>query len=197
MALLRIAEDVKGCRDCELRRKCKRTTPGTGRPTARIMVIGLNAGLDESREGIPFIGADGLFQSGLLERMGIPESEIYYTYLVKCFPGWKRGQGFIRPSADHIKTCSSYLKRELEAVQPELIIAIGDVVMKWIGIKGGINQNSGEIFETEYGPTMVILHPPVWSRLENVPRYATSLRYIKTFLEGSPTPPEHGSKPTW
>lgn len=197
MALLTIANEVKSCRECELRRKCRNTTPGTGRPTARIMVVGGNPGRDESSEGIPFIGADGVFQSNLLEYIGINESELYFTYLVKCFPGWQRGRGFIRPTADQIKTCSSYLKQEIEEVKPELIIAIGDVVMKWLGIKGGINQNSGEVFDTKYGKVVVILFPPVWKHLNKAPQYATSLRYIKTFFEGSPKPPEHGGASTW
>lgn len=192
MALLKIANDVKSCRECELRRKCRYTTPGTGRLSARIMVVGGNAGRDESSEGVPFIGADGIFQSNLLEYIGILESELYFTYLVKCFPGWQRGKGFVKPTAPQIETCSSYLKREIETIKPELIIAIGDVVMRWFDIKGGINQNAGEVFKTKYGSVVVILYPPVWSHLENAPRYATSLQYIKTFLEGSPKPPKHG-----
>lgn len=192
MALLTITNDVKDCRMCELRRKCKRTTPGAGKSNARIMVVGGNAGRDESAQGVPFIGPDGIFQSNLLEYIGIPESEIYFTYLVKCFPGWKRGKGIAAPTAAQTKTCSSYLKRELADIEPELIVAIGDVVMKWFGIKGGINQNAGRVFDTEYGSVMVQLRPPVWSHLGDALRYATAWRYIKTLLEGGTKPPEHG-----
>lgn len=158
MSVSELAKTVRACQACLLHKKAKRPVPGVGKVGARVMVVGQAPGWEEDREGVPWIGQAGQFISAVLENVGLPGKQLYMTNLVKCFPGKKRG-GDAEPPPFAIQACQTHLKAEIALLKPEVIVAVGAVSMRFLGIKGGINQNSGKVFNTPWGKVIPVLHP--------------------------------------
>lgn len=115
-----IAEEVKGCTLCELARSRTHAVPGEGSPSARVMLIGEGPGWHEDQEGRPFVGNSGKFLTELLEKAGLRREDVFITNVVKCRPPSNRD-----PLPDEIHACSSYLERQIAAIDPEVIVTLG------------------------------------------------------------------------
>lgn len=189
--LLKLTQDVRRCRECALRRKCKGPVPGIGKVGATIMAVDQAPGWEENNEGLPWIGQAGQFLSEILETLGFTSKDIYFTNLAKCFPGRITG-GDAAPPAYAVQACEKWLSREIEVIQPSLILAVGAVCMKAFGITGGIRKDSGKVYESWYGiPVIPILHPAgLMRRMADTPIFTTQLNIIDTFLEGFQEPPD-------
>lgn len=157
-------------------------------PGAKILVCGQAPGWQEDRDGIPWIGQSGQFLSEILEFLGWRSQDIYYTNIAKCYPGRVKG-GDAKPPPFAIEACSTWLQQEIELIKPRVIIAVGAEAMKAFGIKGGIQANSGKVFETTHGPVIPVLHPAgLMRRPTDTPNFVTSLRIIDTFINGFKEP---------
>lgn len=190
-SLQALAVEVRSCRLCALRRNCKRPIPGIGKPTARILFVGQAPGWEEDRDGVPWVGQAGQFLSAVLGAVGIPSADIYLTNLVKCYPGKKRG-GDAEPPPYAIDACAVHLQAEYELLKPVLVVAVGGVAMKALGVKGGgVNLNSGRIFQTaEWGPVLVVRHPAgIMRRPADAPAFTTQFYAIDTAMAGPLQPP--------
>jgi len=191
-----LSNQIRKCRQCPLHRKCKAPVPGVGMSGASIMVVGQATGWQEDRDGIPWIGQSGQFLSEILEFLGWRSQDIYYTNTVKCYPGRAKG-GDAKPPPFAIEACSTWLQQEIELIKPRVIIAVGAEAMKAFGIKGGIQANSGKVFRvlhlggSSYEMSVIpVLHPAgLFRRPTDTPNFITSLRIIRTFLEGFRAPP--------
>jgi len=192
--LATLANYIRECTDCPLHRKCRKRVPGVGKESAVVMFVGQGPGIEEDHEGLPWIGQAGQWLSELVEVMGLHSSRIFWTNIIKCFPGRRKG-GDNEPPPYAVAECRKYLEKEIGLVQPEIIVAVGAFSMKWFGIKGGIRQNGGRIFDTPYGRVIPILHPAgIFRRMSEAPILSTQLNSILTFLEGaSEIPPWIGS----
>lgn len=197
-ALEALTTRIRTCRDCKLRTLGKRRVPGDGSIHARIMFVGQAPGWQEDKRGIPFIGWAGEYLratlDAVLEPFGYDWQDFYFTNIVKCFPGRQKGKGDREPPPYAVEACRHHLEEEIAVVQPELIVAVGDKAMRWFGIKGGINMNSGTTFDTEYGRVLALLHPAGMFRpsgRRNVPVFHTNINAIHTQLEGPLVPPPH------
>lgn len=186
-----LSEEIKKCRACPLYKK-GRACPGVGTERAEIMVVGQAPGIDENQLGQPFVGQAGQFLSDCLQTVGLRDSQIFYTNIVKHFPGRNAGGDDFPPYA--AEACKHWLEEEYQLVQPKLIVAVGAIAMRFFGVKGGILQNSGWIYPTEWGPVLPILHPAGLMRpqgMRNTPQFLTQLHTINTFLRGSAIPPKY------
>ncbi len=113
--------EVKKCRKCSLHETRTKTVFGCGTPHARLVFVGEAPGYDEDREGVPFVGKAGRLLTKMIESgMGLARDDVYICNTVKCRPPKNRD-----PAADEILACHSYLKRQLEWIHPEVIIALG------------------------------------------------------------------------
>lgn len=199
MNLIDIADAVRGCRECPAYRRCRGPVPGVGMSSARLLVCGQAPGIEEDAEGIPWIGQAGQFLSDILESIGWPASKVYFTNLAKCFPGRRVGGG-AEPSKEAVAACDVHLRREIDAVRPDLILVVGAVAMRYFGIKGGINANSGRVFDTKYGKAMVIMHPAGLMRPDkkkDAPMFVTLLKAINTYFKGAAVPPAFSKPEKW
>ena len=190
--LMTLANDVRRCRDCALRRRCKGPVPGVGKIGATIMAVGQAPGWEEDAEGLPWIGQAGTFLSNILENLGFSSRDIYFTNLAKCFPGRIKG-GDAVPAYYAVQACEKWLLKEIELIQPLLILAIGAPAMKAFGINGGIRKDSGKVYESHYQvPVIPVLHPAgLMRRMTDTPIFTTQLNIINTFLEGFVEPPSY------
>ena len=115
-----IAEEVKACRKCEIANSRLNAVPGQGNPKARLMFVGEAPGADEDQQGIAFIGRAGKLLTQIIEAMGLTREEVFIGNILKCRPPGNRD-----PKLDEIDNCWPYLKRQLEIIQPEVIVALG------------------------------------------------------------------------
>lgn len=113
--------EVKGCTKCGLADTRTKTVFGVGSPAARIMFIGEAPGRDEDVSGIPFVGRAGELLTRMIEAgMGLKRGDVYIANVIKCRPPNNRV-----PAPDEIIACKDYLWRQIETLQPEVIIALG------------------------------------------------------------------------
>jgi len=118
--LQEIASQVAECKKCQLSYSRKKAVPGEGSPTAEIMLIGEGPGFYENEQGRPFVGAAGKFLDELLEKAGVTRKEVFITNVVKCRPPGNRD-----PLPDELASCSGYLDRQIEAINPLIIVTLG------------------------------------------------------------------------
>ena len=114
-------QEVMPCKNCGLHATRTKTVFGVGSPTARIMFIGEAPGADEDASGIPFVGRAGQLLTDMIQKgMGLKREEVYICNILKCRPPNNR-----TPATDEIASCKGYLWRQIEIIQPEVIIALG------------------------------------------------------------------------
>ena len=113
------------CRDCRLHAGRTRIVNGTGPMRSRIVFVGEAPGRDEDLQGRPFVGMAGRILSEALEEAGVRREDVYVTNLVRCRPPGNR-----RPRVDELRACAAHLNRELSAVNPVVICALGQTVAR-------------------------------------------------------------------
>ena len=119
-SLEQVASEVKVCPLCELCRSRTHAVPGEGNPVARVMLIGEGPGWHEDQQGKPFVGASGKFLSELLANAGLSREDVFITNVVKCRPPGNRD-----PLPDEIEACSGYLDRQMELIDPDVVVTLG------------------------------------------------------------------------
>ncbi len=115
-----IALLIKGCTDCELSQGRNNAVPGEGSPQAELMFIGEGPGYHEDRLGRPFVGPAGQFLDSLLMSIGLKREDVFIANMVKCRPPQNRD-----PLPAEMSACSKYLNRQIELINPKLIVTLG------------------------------------------------------------------------
>jgi DNA polymerase len=131
-----IENEVKVCSKCPLHRNRKLPVPGEGNIEKRIILIGLGPGYHENQQGRPFIGAAGKFMNELLELAGLRRKEVYITNIIKCYLPNNM------PTQEEIKTCTSYLDKQIEIIKPRIIVTLGNIATTYILQKFGFKSES-------------------------------------------------------
>jgi DNA polymerase len=119
-ALQAIADEVATCRRCRLHEGRTRTVPGEGHPSTEVAFVGEGPGFHEDQQGRPFVGAAGRHLEELLGAIGWRREEVFITNVVKCRPPGNRD-----PEPDEIAACAPFLRRQLEALDPALVVTLG------------------------------------------------------------------------
>jgi uracil-DNA glycosylase len=119
-SLDRIAAELKDCPRCKLCRTRKTVVVGEGNPRARLVFVGEGPGEQEDLQGRPFVGNAGQLLDRMIEAIGLKRSEVYICNVVKCRPPGNRN-----PEPDEIRACSPFLSRQLDLIQPKVIVALG------------------------------------------------------------------------
>ena len=141
-----LEEEIRNCYRCKLSETRIHALPGEGALDARIMLIAQAPGENEDREGRMFIGPSGRILDELLEIVGVDRSSLYMTNLVKCMlPKYRK------PRQDEIKTCSIYLDREIELIDPDVLVPLGFYSTTYIFKKYGLFIPAKEDFYKVYG----------------------------------------------
>jgi uracil-DNA glycosylase len=150
-----LAREIRVCVKCPLHESRKNAVPGDGSPTAKFMIIAEAPGKDEDETGLPFIGAAGRFLNRMLEGTGIKREDFFITNTVKCRPPKNR-----TPKKLEVDTCTSnYLFKQIELIDPKLIMLLGGVAAKkLLGVKT-VNEVRGRVIEHEGRKYIVGYHP--------------------------------------
>ncbi|MEO8090079.1 MAG: uracil-DNA glycosylase, partial [Gemmatimonadales bacterium] len=115
-----VAERIRTTHCCALCPNRIKAVPGDGNPSARLVLVGEGPGANEDAQGFPFVGQAGNLLNGILEAIEVPRESVYITNIVKCRPPQNR-----KPLPDEIAACIPYLHRQLEIIQPKVILALG------------------------------------------------------------------------
>jgi uracil-DNA glycosylase len=151
-----LRDHIGDCRRCRL---CERRTQivfGVGNPKARIMFVGEGPGAEEDRQGEPFVGRAGQLLTDIITKgMGLKRSDVYIANVVKCRPPDNRV-----PEPDEMAACIPFLEAQIEAIRPEVIVALGaTAVQGLLGVKVQITKFRGEWTNFKGTPLMPTFHP--------------------------------------
>jgi len=119
-ALTELCEQIANCRDCELANYRTKVVPGEGPEDADLLFIGEAPGWNEDQQGRPFVGAAGEFLDQLLGSIGLSREQVYIANVIKCRPPQNRD-----PLPAEIRACSKWLDRQVEIIQPKIIVTLG------------------------------------------------------------------------
>jgi uracil-DNA glycosylase len=119
-ALEAIAAEVRACTRCRLAQTRTKAVPGEGHPDTEVMFVGEGPGQTEDQQGRPFVGRAGDLLVRLLGTLGWRRQEVFITNIVKCRPPGNRD-----PEPDEITACAPYLKRQLEVLDPVVVVTLG------------------------------------------------------------------------
>ncbi|MFZ5854892.1 MAG: uracil-DNA glycosylase family protein [Chloroflexota bacterium] len=119
-ALEAIAAEVRVCTRCRLHEGRTRAVPGEGSASTEVVFVGEGPGFHEDREGRPFVGRAGALLTTLLGSVGWRREDVFITNVVKCRPPENRD-----PAPDEIAACAPYLRRQLEVLEPALVVTLG------------------------------------------------------------------------
>ena len=108
------------CNNCVLRKGCSRVVPGDGNSEAQILFIGEAPGKKEDEMGVPFVGAAGKFLEEMLATIKLKREDVYIANVVKCRPPENRD-----PLPEEVETCWPWLEKQIEIIDPKLIITLG------------------------------------------------------------------------
>jgi DNA polymerase len=157
-SLAQVAAEVRVCPLCELCRSRTHAVPGEGNPEARVMLIGEGPGHHEDQQGKPFVGASGKFLSELLLNAGLSREEVFITNVVKCRPPGNRD-----PLPDEIAACRPYLRRQVELIDPDVIVTLGRFSMAHFfpgerisKIHGQPKEINGRLYVPMYHPAAAL-----------------------------------------
>ena len=155
-ALRAVQEEIGDCTRCPLAYGGRRAIVfGDGSPRARLMFVGEGPGADEDASGVPFVGKAGQLLNNMIGAMGLKREEVYIANIVKCRPPANRA-----PEPVEAGTCSQFLVRQIDIVQPEVIVALGATAATYLlGVKQTLASLRGEWHSARGAKVAVTYHP--------------------------------------
>jgi DNA polymerase len=157
-----IAGEVRVCRLCPLWERRRNAVPGEGNPSAEIMVVGEGPGEEEDLQGRPFVGRAGRLLTEALANAGLRREDVFITNVVKCRPPGNR-----EPTPEESKICvEKYLRRQMEAVNPRVVLLLGAVAVKTLlgigsvtAVRGRAFTKGGRVFFCTFHPAAALYNP--------------------------------------
>ncbi|MEM3407194.1 MAG: type-4 uracil-DNA glycosylase [Nitrososphaerota archaeon] len=156
-----ISKEIRKCKKCRLHLSRKNPVPGEGNINSSILIIGEAPGYFEDIQGKPFVGQAGKILDELLSIANLNREKVFITNIVKCRPPENRV-----PKDDEIDSCKDYLEKQIEIINPKIIITLGNVSTQYIFNKYGLEFKSmsrihGKIFDIiEYKIKVISLYHP-------------------------------------
>jgi DNA polymerase len=154
-----VASEVKACKKCGLWKTRKNAVPGDGSPEAKIMFVGEAPGYWEDVKGKPFVGTAGKFLDTLLAEAGLSRSQVFIGNVLKCRPPGNR-----EPAQSEIEACTPFLDRQIFAIQPKIIVTLGNYSTAYIFSKAGIafkgiTEARGKFYQAEVLGLAIVVFP--------------------------------------
>lgn len=157
---------ISGCMNCSLGETRKNFVFGIGNTKATAMLIGEAPGADEDEQGEPFVGRAGMLLNDIIKAIKFKREEIYIANILKCRPPGNRN-----PSSSEMITCIPYLFKQIELINPKIILCLGKVAANGLlNNNESLSKMRGQIFDFENRKLMVTYHPaallrnPNWKR---------------------------------
>jgi DNA polymerase len=170
-----VRADLGDCRRCKLAPTRTHLVFGSGNPGAELMFVGEAPGADEDLQGLPFVGRAGQLLTRIIESIRIRREDVYICNILKCRPPGNRN-----PKEDEIATCEPFLVKQLEAIDPEIICALGTFAAKTLlrteapisAIRGKFHDYHGRKLMPTYHPAYLLRNPDaktlVWEDVQKI-----------------------------
>jgi len=152
--LRQIAEETAVCTKCALQHSRKKAVPGEGPANAEIMFIGEGPGFYENEQGRPFVGQAGKFLEELLVGIGLKREQVFIGNVVKCRPPSNRD-----PLPEELAACSDYLERQIQAINPRVIVTLGRYSMARFLPNAKISDVHGQSYQVKGRTIVPMFHP--------------------------------------
>lgn len=149
-----VAQLIRQCTDCPLHQGRTNAVPGEGSPTAELLFIGEGPGFQEDRQGRPFVGPAGKFLEELLSSIGLRREQVFIANMVKCRPPENRD-----PQPAEIAACGKYLDRQIELINPKLVVTLGRFSLGRFFPGESITRARGRVREKDGRKIYPIMHP--------------------------------------
>lgn len=176
-SLDKIAKEISVCTKCKLCESRTKTVPGIGSHNPSLLIIGEGPGADEDKSGVPFVGRAGQYMDKWMDAIGlVREKDLFLANIVKCRPLDNRD-----PLPEEISACLPYLERQIELLNPGLILSVGRISSQILtGSSEGLGRLRGNTYNYRgtsiiptYHPSAVLRNPdeyrkPVWDDLKRV-----------------------------
>jgi DNA polymerase len=183
-SLHEVAGLVEQCTDCPLSQHRTHAVPGEGPADAEIMFIGEGPGYHEDQQGRPFVGPAGQFLEGLLASIGTNRQQVFIANMIKCRPPQNRD-----PLPKEIAACSKYLERQIELVNPKLIVTLGRFSLGRFFPGESISRARGKVREKDGRKVYPIMHPAAGLRRQELrSSIIQDFQAIPSILEGARRP---------
>lgn len=175
VALAEFAKSIAACQLCRLASGRTQVVFGVGNPSARLMFIGEGPGRDEDIKGEPFVGRAGELLTDIIKAMKLRREDVYIANAVKCRPPENRN-----PEPDEMEACRPYLMRQIDLIQPEVIVTLGRFGLHTLfersiaisSVRGQWMEWSGRRVMPTYHPAYLLRTPTakkdVWSDMKKV-----------------------------
>jgi uracil-DNA glycosylase family 4 len=155
-ALSIVRSEIGECTRCKLHRLGRRRIVfGVGNPDAGLMFVGEAPGADEDLQGIPFVGRAGQLLTKIIEAIDLKREDVYIANVIKCRPPGNRN-----PEPDEVDTCEPFLFRQIDAIGPKVIVALGTFAARaLLGTLEPISRLRGRTFEYRGATLVPTFHP--------------------------------------
>jgi len=151
MTLFSLAEEIRRCTACPLYKSRMLAVPGEG--SGKVMFVGEAPGVEEDRQGLPFVGKSGKFFDEVLSIAGLNRNSVFITNSVKCYSDKK-------PLSSELKTCRGlWLDKQIDVLKPELIVVLGNVALKSLLGGGKVSELHGKVIKKDGLIFFVTFHP--------------------------------------
>jgi uracil-DNA glycosylase family 4 len=167
-----LAAEVARCTRCLLHQGRTKAVPGEGPESADIMFIGEAPGFHEDQQGRPFVGAAGKFLDELLGSINLERKDVFIANVIKCRPPGNRD-----PLPEEIESCKSFLDRQIEIIQPKLVVTLGRFSMARAFPKARISHIHGQprkiggvVYYPMYHPAAALHQPSLRPTVEEAMR---------------------------
>jgi DNA polymerase len=150
-----VREELGECTRCKLHRHRTQIVFGVGNPKARLVFVGEAPGVDEDAQGEPFVGRAGQLLTKIIHAMGMQREDVYICNILKCRPPENR-----TPESDEIRACSPFLLKQLQAIGPQFICALGGpAAQTLLQTKEPISRLRGKFYDFHGVPLLPTYHP--------------------------------------
>lgn len=175
LTLTGVREELGDCTRCPLSHTRKNLVFGEGSNRARLVFVGEAPGEEEDNQGRPFVGRAGQLLAKIINAMGLKRQEVYICNILKCRPPGNRN-----PKEEEITTCEPFLVKQLEAINPEVICALGTFAAKTLlrteapisSIRGKFHDYHGRKLMPTYHPAYLLRNPDakklVWEDVQKI-----------------------------
>ena len=159
---------ISNCMECSLGKTRKNIVLGYGNSEADIVFVGEAPGKEEDLQGLPFVGRSGKLLDKMLASINLTREKIYILNVLKCRPPNNRD-----PKSSEIEKCEPYLKKQLEIINPKLIVALGRIsAMTLLRTKDSLTNMRKNIYKYEGIDFLATYHPAALLRNPNFKKFA-------------------------
>jgi DNA polymerase len=180
--LVDIRNDIGECTRCKLHRLGRtQIVFGVGNPDADLMFVGEAPGQDEDIQGFPFVGRAGQLLTKIIEAIDLKREDVYIANVLKCRPPQNRN-----PEPDEVASCQPFLRRQVAAVKPKVIVALGSFAARTLlNTEEAISRLRGRVYRYEDAQLVATYHPAYLLRSPDKKRETwEDMKKVRQLLRG-------------